>query len=125
MQLFEGALNYRRFALYVSRFLAPALRRGDGLILVNLAVHKIRGLREWLAERGVQVFFPPPYSPNFSSLEPACSKLKSALRTAQARGRQALEEALQTAATWITSADAQHWFDYCGYPDQPAEKKGK
>lgn len=115
VQLFEGALNYQRFALYVSRFLAPTLRRGDVLVLDNLAVHKIGGLREWLAERGVAVLFLPPYSPDFSPIEQAWSKLKTALRTAQARGRQALEEAVRAAVNWITSADAQNWFDHCGY----------
>lgn len=125
VQLFEGALNYQRFALYVSRFLAPTLRRGDVLVLDNLAVHKIGGLREWLAKRGVQVLFLPPYSPDFSPIEQAWSKLKTALRTAQARSRQALQEALQAAVDWITSADAQHWFDHCGYHVQPAGKKGK
>ncbi len=120
VQLFEGALNYKRFALYVSRFLAPTLRSGDVLVLDNLTVHKIGGLREWLAERGVQVLFLPPYSPDFSPIEQAWSKLKTALRTAQAQSRQALEAAVQAAVDWISSQDAQHWFDHCGYHVQPA-----
>lgn len=60
-----GALNYKRFAWYVSRFLAPTLRSGDVLVLGNLAVHKIGGLREWLAKRGIRSSFLPPYSPDF------------------------------------------------------------
>ena len=120
VQLFEGALNYKRFALYVSRFLAPTLRSGDVLVLDNLTVHKIGGLREWLAKRGVQVLFLPPYSPDFSPIEQAWSKLKTALRTAQAQSRQALEAAVQAAVDWISSQDAQHWFDHCGYHVQPA-----
>jgi transposase len=120
VQLIEGALNYKRFALYVSQFLAPTLRAGDVLVLDNLAVHKIGGLREWLAKRGVRVLFLQPYSPDFSPIEQAWSKLKTALRTAQARSRQALEEAVRTTVDWITSADAQHWFDHCGYHVQVA-----
>lgn len=119
VQLFEGALNYEQFALYVSQFLAPTLRRGGVLVLDNLAVHKIDGLREWLAERGVDVLFLPPYSPDFSPIEQAWSKLKTALRTARVRSRQALEEAVQAAIDWITSADAQQWFDHCGYHVHP------
>ncbi|MGI4743384.1 MAG: IS630 family transposase [Janthinobacterium lividum] len=80
VQLFEGALNYERFGLYVSQLLAPTLRTGDVLVLDNLAVHKICGLREWLAQRGVQVLFLPPYSPDFSPIKQAWSKLKTALR---------------------------------------------
>jgi len=120
VQLFEGALNYERFALYISQFLAPTLRAGDVLVLDNLAVHKIGGLREWLAERGVDVLFLPPYSPDFSPIEQAWSKLKTAVRTAQAQGRQALEEAVRAAVDWISSADAKNWFDHCGYHVQPA-----
>ena len=71
VQLFEGALNYERFALYISQFLAPTLCAGDVLVLDNLAVHKIGGLREWLAECKVQVLFLPPYSPDFSPIENA------------------------------------------------------
>ncbi|RZJ94138.1 MAG: IS630 family transposase [Hymenobacter sp.] len=120
MQLFEGALNYERFALYGSRFLAPTLRRGDVLVLANLAVHKIGGLREWLAERGVAMLFLPPYSPDFSPIEQAWSKLKTAVRTAQAQSRQALEQAVQAAVDWSSSTDAKNWFDHCGYHVQPA-----
>ncbi|GAA4013133.1 hypothetical protein GCM10022408_27590 [Hymenobacter fastidiosus] len=60
------------------------------LVLDNLPVHKIGGLRERLADRGVQVPFLPPYSPDFTPVEQAWSKLKTALRTARARSRQAL-----------------------------------
>jgi transposase len=66
MQLFDGALKYKRFAPYVSRFLATTLRSDDVLVLDNLAVRKSSGLREWLAKRGVQVLFLPSYSPDFS-----------------------------------------------------------
>ena len=90
------------------------------LVLDNLAVHKIGGLREWLAERGVEVLFLPLYSPDFSPMEQAWSKLKTAVRTAQAQSRQAREEAVQAAVDWISSQDAQHWFDHCGYHVQPA-----
>lgn len=120
VQLFEGALNYERFALYISQFLAPTLRAGDVLVLDNLAVHKMGGLREWLAERGVDVLFLPPYSPDFSPIEQAWSKLKTAVRTAQAQSRQALEQAVRAAVDWISSADATNWFNHCGYHVQPA-----
>jgi hypothetical protein len=46
MLLFDGALNYKRFALYVSRFLASTLRSSYVLVLDNLAVRKIGRLCE-------------------------------------------------------------------------------
>lgn len=46
VQVLEGALNQPSFALYISRILAPQLRRGDVLVLDNLRVHHLTGLRE-------------------------------------------------------------------------------
>jgi transposase len=115
VQVLEGALNQHSFALYIARILAPQLRRGDVLVLDNLRVHHLTGLREWLAQRGIEVLFLPPYSPDFTPIEQAWSKLKTKLRQAQARTREALEEALHTAIDWITGPDAKAWFNHCGY----------
>ena len=51
MKVLKGALTQRSFALYVAHCLVPTLRPGDILMPDNLPVHKIGGLREWLAER--------------------------------------------------------------------------
>jgi transposase len=107
VQVLEGALNQPSFALYIGRILAPQLRRGDMLVLDNLRVHHLTCLHEWLARRGVEVLFLPPYSPDFTLIEQAWSKLKTKLRQAQARTRQALEEALHPAIDWITGPDAK------------------
>ena len=115
VQVLEGALNQHSFALYISRILAPQLRRGDVLVLDNLRVHHLTGLREWLLQRGIEVLFLPPYSPDFTPIEQAWSKLKTKLRQAQACTREALEEALHPAIDWITSHDAKAWFNHCGY----------
>lgn len=115
VQVLTGALTHQSFALYISRILGPRLRRGDVLVLDNLRVHHLTGLREWLAARGIEVLFLPPYSPDFTPVEQAWSKLKAALRQVQARTQLALEEALRTAMNWITPADARHWFQHCGY----------
>lgn len=115
LQLLSGPLNQRSFGLYIARILAPQRRRGAVLVLDNLRVHHLTGLREWLGKRGVEVLFLPPYSPAFSPVEQAWSKLKTKLRAAQARTEQALKAALQEAIDWISSQDARHWFGHCGY----------
>jgi transposase len=121
VQLLTGALNQRSFAFYITQCLAPTLRAGDVLVLDNLAVHKLDGVVQWLAERGVEVLFLPPYSPDFSPIEQAWSKLKTKLRQARARTHQALQAALHEAIDWITSQDARNWFDHCGYHTQTAK----
>ncbi|SDZ00478.1 transposase [Hymenobacter psychrophilus] len=97
VQLLEGSLNYVNFAWYVTECLVPTLQPGDVLVLDNLSVHKLPGVVDWLAERGVQVAVLPPYSPNFSPVEQAWSKFKTKLRATQARTRQALEQVLEQA----------------------------
>lgn len=115
VQLLDGAVNQRSFAFYVARVLGPQLRRGDVLVLDNLPVHKLGGLQQELARRGIELLFLPPYSPDFTPVEQAWSKLKTQLRQAQARTREALEAAIQTAVEWISGKDAKAWFNHCGY----------
>ena len=111
----DGALNATSFDVYLEQVLGPTLVPGDVVTLDNLPVHKVAGLAQLVEARGARLLFLPLYSPDFAPIEQAWSKLKTALRTAQARTRQALEQALDQALAWITSQDAQNWFDHCGY----------
>ena len=111
----DGALNAASFAVYLEQVLGPTLVPGDVVVLDNLPVHKVAGMAQLVEARGARLLFLPPYSPDFAPIEQAWSKLKTALRTTQARTREALEQALDQALAWITSQDAQNWFDHCGY----------
>jgi len=111
----DGALNQDSFAAYLSQVLGPTLVPGDVVVLDNLPVHKVAGMAALVEARGARLLFLPPYSPDFAPIEQAWSKLKTALRTAAARTRQGLEQALTEAVAWISSQDAQNWFDHCGY----------
>jgi len=85
------------------------------VVLDNLPAHKVAGLAELVEARGARLLYLPPYSPDFNPIELAFSKLKTGLRTAQARTREALEAVIQDASNWITERDAKNWFDHCGY----------
>ena len=111
----DGALNEASFAAYLDQVLGPTLVPGEVVVLDNLRIHKMAGMAERVATYGARLLFLPPYSPDFSPIERAWSKLKTALRTAQARTRQALSDALTLACEWITPSDAQNWFAHCGY----------
>ena len=73
------------------------------------------GLAELVEACSARLLYLPPYSPDFNPLELAFGKLKTWLRTAQARTREALESVIQAATDWITERDAKNWFDHCGY----------
>jgi len=111
----SGAVNGEVFAAYLSQVLGPALVPGDVVVLDNLPAHKVAGLAELVEARGARLLYLPPYSPDFNPIELAFSKLKTWLRSAQARTREALEDVIQAATNWVTEHDAKNWFDHCGY----------
>ena len=111
----SGAVNGDVFAAYLDQVLGPTLMPGDVVVLDNLPAHKVAGLAQLVEARGARLLYLPPYSPDFNPIELAFSKLKTWLRTAQARTREALEGVIQMAAEWISEQDARNWFDHCGY----------
>ena len=57
----------------------------------------------------------PPYSPDFNPTEEAFAKVKTLLRKAGARTREALVEALGAALDTVTVRDVRGFLEYCGY----------
>jgi transposase len=111
----EGATTARVFEAYVEQVLAPTLRCGQIVVVDNLSAHKGGRARELIEERGCELLYLPPYSPDFNPIEEAFSKIKGALRKAQARTRQALIEALGAAISTVTARDARGFFEHSGY----------
>ncbi len=111
----EGATDAEVFRVYVQQVLRPTLRPGDIVIMDNLRAHKAAGLRQAIEQTGARLPYLPPYSPDLSPIERCWSKLKTALRAAQARTREALERAIAEALATITVSDAHSWFHHCGY----------
>ena len=111
----DGAVNAAAFARYLDQVLGPTLVPGDVVVRDNLRVHKAPGLAELVEKRGARRLFLPPYSPDFTPVEWAFSQLKTFLRTAQARPREALTDAVRAALDWIDADDAKNWFHHCGY----------
>jgi transposase len=111
----EGAVDTEVFNAYAERVLGPRLRRGDVVVLDNLSAHRASRIEGVAAERGAQVLWLPPYSPDYSPIEQCWSKIKTYLRGAKARTRDQLEGALAAALGLVTKADIRGWFKHCGY----------
>lgn len=111
----EGAVDTDAFNVYLERVLRPTIRRGDILVLDNLRAHHASRIEEMAAERGAEVIWLAPYSPDFSPIELMWSKIKTSLRAAKARTREELERALVAALELVTGADCLGWFKHCGY----------
>ena len=111
-----GSTTKAVFETYVERVLAPSLSPGSVVVLDNLGAHRGDRVHELVEARRCELLFLPPYSPDFSPIEEAFSKLKALLRKARARARGALLEAIGSALSAITARDARGYFGHCGYP---------
>ena len=82
------------FIGYIENFLAPTLKEGDILVVLDSAsAHKKYEL-DAVYEQGADVWFLPRYSPDFNPCEPSWSKAKSTLRKLKARTEETLTEAM-------------------------------
>jgi transposase len=111
----DGATDADVFRTYVKQVLGPTLIPGDIVVMDNLQAHKAVGVQQALARRGARLLYLPPYSPDLSPIEPCWSKVKTALRKAKARTREALDTAIAAVMVTVSLADAWGWFKHCGY----------
>ncbi len=111
----EGPTTREVFEAYLERVLAPSLRPGQVIVMDNLSSHKGSRMRELIEERGCELMYLPPYSPDLNPIEEAFAKLKTLLRRAGACTREALIEAMGRALDAVTASDARGFFEHCGY----------
>jgi transposase len=81
----------------------------------NLGAHRPKRIRELVEERGAELIYLPPYSPDLNPIEEALSKIKHILRKIGARTKEALIEAMGRALAAVSAEDARGYFAHCGY----------
>jgi transposase len=111
----EGATTRIVFEAYIEKVLLPSLRHGQEVVMDNLCAHKGERIRELLEGTRSELLYLPSYSPDFSPIEEAFSKIKCLLRKAEARSREALVEAMGKALDAVTARDARGFIEHCGY----------
>ena len=111
----EEATDTDIFLAYLDHVLCAQLRPGDVVVMDNLSSHKIKGVRERIEAAGAELLYLPPYSPDLNPIEKAWSKLKLLLRSAKARTKDVLDQAITDLLPQITHDDARAWFRCSGY----------
>jgi transposase len=106
----EAATDREIFLTYLDEVLCPQLKSGDVVVMDNLSSHKVNGVRQRIEKCGATLLYLPPYSPDLNPIEKAWSKLKQLLRSAKARSKEALDQAIAELLPLITSEDAKAWF---------------
>ena len=113
----DGAMNSVTFLAYVRQFLVPALRPGDVVVMDNLAAHKVTGVREAIEAVGGDLWYLPPYSPDFNPIEKLWSKVKAWLRQVSATTFESLSDAVVDALRAVRPQECSNYFASCGYED--------
>lgn len=114
--LLDGSVDAAAFEIYIEQIPAPSLRPGQIVSLNNLSIHLGPHVKPAIEGRSCRMLFLPAYSPDFSPIEGAFSKLKTILRRVGARTREALQDTIIQELPTITATDALGWFLHCGYP---------
>ncbi len=111
----DGPMTGAVFRAYVEQVLAPALEPGDAVVMDNLSIHKVAGVKEAIRAVGASVLYLPSYSPDFNPIEQLFAKLKALLRKAAARTQDALRETIGTSLETLTPAECQNYIVNSGY----------
>ena len=111
----DGPVTGEVFRAYIEQMLAPTLRRGDVVVMDNVATHKVTGIREAITAAGASLLYLPSYSPDLNPIEQVFAKLKALLRKAAARSRDTLWATIATVLDAITPAECRNYLANSGY----------
>jgi transposase len=106
----QGAVDSAVFETYVEDVLAPQLHPGDVVVWDNVSPHKAAAAVQAVQRAGATLIPLPPMSPDLDPIEEMYSKVKAALRSAGARTREAVIEAIGSAPRQVSTQDILGWF---------------
>lgn len=110
----EGAMKRDDVEAFLSEDVLPWLLPGSVIVLDNAKIHHGGRIQEIVEEAGCSVLYLPPYSPDFSPIEPAWGWIKSRVRQRCPRDSPSRVKAIEESVTALPSAFAPNWFRNCG-----------
>lgn len=125
LEVLENAIKGNNFLHFVQGLL-PRMNKwplpNSVLIVDNVSIHKVAGIRELVEEYGAHLIYLPPYSPDFNPIELAFSTIKMWLRMNRDPVNQGIEseDGMVYNLFWeavhsVTAEHAKGWFKHCGY----------
>ncbi len=91
------------------------LTSGDIVILDNLNSHKVAGVRAAIEAVGAELWYLPPYSPDFNPIEQVFAKFKWMIRGAQERTVAGLWKRCGQLIERFSETECRNYFKHCGY----------
>ena len=112
----DGPVTGEVFRKHVEEILVPTLHAGDVVVVLdNLAAHKVEGGREAILAADAGLLYLPPYSPDLNPIEQLSAKLKTLLRKAAARSREALWATVGHLLDTFSADECRSYLANCGY----------
>ncbi len=111
----DGPMDGDSFLAYVEQVLVPTLHPRDIVVADNLPAHHVDGVRELIAAAGAQLWYLPPYSPDFNPIELCFAKLKALVRAARCRSIETLWPLLGECLVRFSATECRNYFRHCGY----------
>ncbi|MBI1827724.1 MAG: transposase, partial [Planctomycetes bacterium] len=96
--------------------LAPALHKGDIVVMDNLSSHKVVGVQEAIKDVGASLWYLPPYSPDLNPIEKLRAKVKAWLRRIAARAIEGLIQGVADALLAVDADECRAYFRSRGCP---------
>jgi transposase len=91
------------------------LKPGDVVIMDNVRMHKVPGVREAIDARGATVPSFPPYRPEFDPIKLAFSKLKAKLRASAGRSASRLRTIIRSPLKSFSPQECSAYVAHAGY----------
>lgn len=111
----DGAMTGDAFVAYLRQFLAPTLSPDDIVVMDNVPTHKVCGVEEAVTATGASILYLPPYSPDLNPIEQVFAKIKTLLRKAATRTREALDTAIATLIDSLSPGECRNYLTNSGY----------
>ena len=113
--MIKGAMNGDAFVAYVEQCLVPTLKRGDIVVMDNVATHRVVGVREAIEAAGATLRYLPPYSPDLNPIELSFSAFKAFLRKCAERTEDALRRRAGQFVRQLSAEACENFFAHDGY----------
>ena len=117
--MIEAAMNGEAFLAYVDQCLVPTLKRGDIVVMDNVSVHRVAGVREAIEAANATLRYLPPYSPDLNPIELSYSAFKAFLRKCAERTEEALRRRIGQFVRRLPAKASANFFAHAGYAARP------
>ena len=113
--MIKGAMNGEASLAYVYQCLVPTLKRGDIVVMDNVSVHRVVGVREAIEAANATLRYLPPYSPDLNPIELSHSAFKAFLRKCAERTEEALRRRIGQCVRRLPAEACANLFAHAGY----------